>query len=174
MTLLEVMIAMVLASVVLFIASQFMTSAQQQATTSAVRQRTNGESRRMVHLLAREVRGLNLTATDLNPTSPFQSTSLEYRVVTGYDTGTQKVVLSPSRASGLFRRLRLQGTEILREVPGSTVTLASGISDLRFTLASTNRLTIEVAVTALDSKGATVERRATLVITLANSTDAAQ
>ncbi|MGE0709253.1 MAG: prepilin-type N-terminal cleavage/methylation domain-containing protein [Planctomycetota bacterium] len=170
LTLLEVMVATALLAVLLTLAIQSLIGTQRQASAAGSLQRAVGESRRVAHALARELRALNLTTTDLEPDAPYQATSLSYRAVTGYDAATQKGQLSPARSGGLFRTLALVGDEVQLQVPGATgVTLAKGVEDLRLTLDAPNKLTIKVTVRAADNEGVAVARSSQLTIALPNA-----
>ncbi|MGE0709245.1 MAG: hypothetical protein AB7N76_34380 [Planctomycetota bacterium] len=174
-TLLEVAVATGLAGLVAALAAELLLGAQRQAGAAAAREQAVGESSRVAHLLARELRGLNHCDVDLESDAPFQSTTLSYRVVQGYDPATELPQLDPPRASAGFRVLSLQGDAVVLARPGAPDTdLARGVSDLRFTLAAPHKLTIEVAARAKDDTGATVERRVALTIALQNTQSQAE
>jgi hypothetical protein len=132
---------------------------------ASARQRTVERSRRVADLLTRELRDANFTMPDFEPDAPFDDTSIEYRKVVGYDASTG-AVLSPTRASGAFRRISLAGGTISMEMPGFTFTLAEGVSDLRFTYTPPNLLTIKVQVETM-TDGQLEKTRETLEVVVA-------
>ena len=171
---LEVVIAVALTAIVMGASYQFLLGAQRQASASAAHQRTAAQARRAAHEIARELRQANFTATDF-PDTPSAAASLRYRAITGYDAGSKKATLSPSRASGDFREIRFAGGVITRNDPsGTSYAIAQQIASLELTLVAPNKLLIHVSANATDSRGDAVTNAAEIQIVLSNGTDEAQ
>ena len=172
-TLLEAMISLVLLSIVSAITFSTMFNVQAASSQSAVRNSATSRARRLVEQLVIELQDLNVTADDLEPDAPFDSTYLEYRKCVDYDTSTDTVTLEPTAASGNFYRVWLSGDEVLRaETSGGAVSpnvaLADQVSDLRFTL-SGQQLTIHAEVQLTNADGDAILGVAEVTVLLHNS-----
>lgn len=168
-TLLEVVIVAAILSVAMVTIGGAMLSTQHTVATSVVMQDATGHARRAADAVVAELRNVNMVATDIQPDVPSNATSFQYRVIDGWDAGNSRVLLSPTRASGTFRRIYLSGTDVLRDVPGiGLTTIASEVSDLRITFDGTDRLTVLVTVTRTDSKGDTFTATATETVLVRN------
>ena len=124
-------------------------STEQHVRGAATRQRNVERCRQLAEALARELRDANFTDGDFEPNAPLDDTSIEYRKVVGWDAMTG-VTLSPTRASGEFRRIALVNGTVTMSMPGLGYTMAEGVADLRFTLEPPNLLLITVRFEAAD------------------------
>lgn len=147
LTLVEVVVASAILAMAVSTIIGVLLSMETHVRAASSRQSTVERSRRVAEVLTRELRDANFTAADFKPSAPNDDTVIEYRKVVGYDPATG-VVLSPTRASGEYRRIFLSGGCISMEMPGFSYTLAEGVSDLRFTYTPPDLLTIKVKVEA--------------------------
>jgi len=175
-TLLEILITVVMLAVV-------MLGTQRATVATATQQQIVGQSRRVAHLIANEVRDASASPLDLQDGIggvPFNSTTLRYRLVTGYNSGTGTTLLTPSRTSLTFVQISRVATGVggesnapnyvQRTAPGvQSVNLASRIKDLSFTLNGTNQLTIKVTVAGKDDQGNTLEGSSEVTVALPNT-----
>jgi hypothetical protein len=149
LTLVEVVVATSILALAVTTILGVLLSMETHVRGASARQRTVERARKVADTLTRELRDANIAAADFDP--PFDETSIEYRKVVGYDAATGPV-LSPTRASGNFRRIALAGGSIAMEMPGLSFTLAEGVTDLRFTFTPPSLLTIKVEVATQDGR----------------------
>ncbi|RMG10414.1 MAG: prepilin-type N-terminal cleavage/methylation domain-containing protein [Planctomycetota bacterium] len=169
-TLVEVVVAAAIGAVLAGVALGMLLVVQEHAGDAAAWERATSRSREVLDRLAAELRVANLTPSDLDPDLPLAVTSLKYRRVVGYDESNDLILLDPPRASGLFHELALTADgRIERRSPGGTLSLARGVSDLRFTLVPPDELQIQVVVVQKDAQGQDIKVTAQRTIWLQNA-----
>lgn len=170
LTLLEVTISSALCSTLLLGLYAVTAGTQRQVSEASFRRAAQQRAHRLCQRLAAELSGLNDHELDLEPDLPAGEAALSYRTVVGYDLAADRAQLSPSRASGAFRQLRLEGEQVIqRREAGGEVTLASAVEALSFRRVGPRALQVEVWVRAGDERASSQ-----VVIALRNKLEEAQ
>lgn len=143
-------------------------STSEHVGAATVRQTNIERCRRLADALARELRDANAVAADLAPPAPFEAASLGYRTVLGLDTTTLGPLLSPTRESGEFRRVALEGDQVVVDAPTGRRVLASGVAGLRLTLVAPRLLEVDVACEGRAGDGQLLRDRARVLVALEN------
>ncbi len=168
-SLLEVMVATGLLVGVAATTLGAFASTSEEVSAGAVRQTNVERCRRVADALARELRDANATPGDLDPPAPHEATALGYRAVVGLDPTTVTALLSPPRESGDFRRVSLEGDEVVLVTPAGTRALAAGVSDLRLTLLAPGLLELQVESQGRDGRGELLRDRVQVLVALENA-----
>lgn len=188
LTTLEIVVASGLTAVVVGTLAGGLFATQRSVRYGLSEEAAAGLTLRIAGQVGDELRDLNVHAQDLEPDPsalrafhPTAADPLRYRCVSGFDVGEGAVAVSPTRASGSFRQLYLEGGHLVLITPraGVPVTLASDVSDLELDLdqgATPARLRIRLRSSRPhpDDPQRRVGATAELVISLANAQEAAE
>lgn len=174
-SLLEVMIVVAVLAVALGTVLGGMVSTQEAVANSIASQEANAMARRTADSIVEALRDANLVATDMDPDTWSATTvkattpaGIGFRAIKGWDEANSRPLLSPTRASNGFQRLRFVGTDVIlsNTVTGEARTIASLVKDLKVTYDGTDTLTIEVTVERRDTRRSGEVFQATVTVQL--------